>query len=137
MANSLRLLNLPVAVQEMVQNGDLQMGHARALLQLSDPTEIEQLARVVAKLGLSVRETESRARDAHTKLRRSRNGGTAKKRDLPPEAKRVQDALRDYLKTDVTVTQYESGRGRLAIDFYSNDDLARVLELVLGAPFDG
>jgi hypothetical protein len=53
------------------------------------------------------------------------------------EVKRVEDALRKHLKTDVTITQNASGRGRLEIDFYSNDDLARVLELVLGAPFDG
>jgi hypothetical protein len=49
----------------------------------------------------------------------------------------VEDALRTYLQTDVSITQSVSGKGRLAIDFYSNDDLARVLELVLGKPFDG
>ena len=136
-ANSLRLLNLPTSVQELVQTGDLQMGHARALLQLSDTQAMERLARLVVKLGLSVRETESRARDPGTARRRGKTERTPERGSSPREAKRVEDTLRQYLKTDVTVTQNTSGRGRLAIDFYSNDDLARVLELVLGAPFDG
>jgi len=129
-ANSLRLLNLPVSVQEMVQNGDLQMGHARALLQLSDAQAIERLARLVVKLDLSVRETESRARDPKTAQRRERTARASEINRSPREAKRVEDALRDYLKTDVTVTQSTSGRGRLAIDFYSNDELDRILSLL-------
>lgn len=136
-ANSLRLLNLPVNVQEMVQRGDLQMGHARALLQLSDARKLERLARVVVKWGLSVRETESRARGSRMARQRARTGRSTKKRHVSSEARRIEDALRRHLQTDVTVTQNKSGRGRLAIDFYSSDDLARVLELVLGAPFDG
>lgn len=138
-ANSLRLLNLPATVQEMVQRGDLQMGHARALLQLSDAKEIERLATAVVKLGLSVRETEGRARGAS---QQTPQRGARKKRARPEgerstETKRVEDALRRYLQTDVTVTRNDSGKGRMAIDFYSNDDLARLLELVLGAPFNG
>ena len=121
----------------MVQRGDLQMGHARALLQLSDWEEIEQIARMVVKRGLSVRETESRARDSRTARKRARARRPGRPDNVSAETKRVEDALRSYLKTDVTVTQSDSGRGRLAIDFYSNDDLARVLELVLGKPFDG
>lgn len=136
-ANSLRLLNLPVGVQEMVQTGDLQMGHARALLQLSDTHAIERLARLVVKLGLSVRDTETRARGADTNRRAQPERATKPARTSSVEVKRVEDALRKHLKTDVTITQNASGRGRLEIDFYSNDDLARVLELVLGAPFDG
>jgi ParB family chromosome partitioning protein len=136
-ANSLRLLNLPASVQELVQQGFLQMGHARALLQLSDIKEIERLAHLVVKLGLSVRETESRARGSDTVQKRTRRERPTQPESATPEAKRVEDALRKYLKTDVSVTYNASGRGRLLIDFYSNDDLARVLELVLGEPFDG
>ncbi len=135
-ANSLRLLNLPESVQEMVQTGDLQMGHARALLQLSDKRAIDRLARIVVKLGLSVRETESRARGPGA-TRRGKPERARKAANASVEARRVEDVLRKHLKTDVTLTQNASGRGRLEIDFYSNDDLARVLELVLGAPYDG
>jgi ParB family chromosome partitioning protein len=136
-ANSLRLLNLPVSVQEMVQRGDLQMGHARALLQISDLREIERIARMVVKLGLSVRETEMRARGFRTARRKPRPQSPRRTAEGSPETRRVEDALRSYLKTDVSVTQSDSGKGHVAIDFYSNDDLARVLELVLGKPFDG
>ena len=136
-ANALRLLNLPVSVQDMVQRGEIQMGHARALLQLSDSRALERLARLVAKLGLSVRETESRARASGSPRRQAKSGRATKAARTTAEAKRVEDALREYLKTDVTVSQNASGRGRLEIDFYSNDDLARVLELLLGTAFDG
>ncbi len=136
-ANSLRLLNLPHSVQEMVQRGDIQMGHARALLQITDETEIERLARLVVKLGLSVRDTEARARGSRTARRKNRGGSERGTGKVSPETRRVEDALRAYLQTDVSISQYDTGKGRVAIDFYSNDDLARVLELVLGRPFDG
>ena len=136
-ANSLRLLNLPASVQEMVQRGDLQMGHARALLQISDMEQIERIARMVVRLGLSVRETESRARGSGTSRKKKRTRRTTGTGAMSPEGKRVEEALRTYLQTDVTVTQADSGRGRLSIEFYSNDDLARLLELVLGEPFEG
>jgi ParB family chromosome partitioning protein len=136
-ANSLRLLNLPASVQEMVQRGDLHMGHARALLQIDSSKEIERIARLVVKLGLSVRETEARARGTQKTQQKTRTGRLRETTQLSPETKRVEGALRSFLKTDVSVTQSESGKGRVAIDFYSNDDLARVLELMLGKPFDG
>ncbi|MDJ0767080.1 MAG: ParB/RepB/Spo0J family partition protein [Myxococcota bacterium] len=138
-ANSLRLLNLPGSVQEMVQSGALQMGHARALLQLTNAADMERLAKKVVAGGLSVRETESRARGAvPPENRRPRTKKTQKQQQrISPEAQRIVEALRRYLKTDVIVTEKENGGGRLAIDFYSNDDLVRVLELVLGERFNG
>jgi len=135
-ANSLRLLHLPKSVQDLVQVGKLQMGHARALLQLSNPKQIERLAKIVADMGLSVRETESRARgDLPPQQRKPRKPKANAEESA--ENRRVADALRSYLQTDVAVTINKSGRGRLFIDFYSNDDLTRVLELVLGSPFEG
>lgn len=136
-ANAIRLLNLPQSVQDMVQRGELQMGHARALLQLTDAAEIERIGRLVVKLGLSVRETEARARGPKKKAARPGKNQAFDPGDDSPETRRLVDALRNYLKTDVSITQHQSGKGRLAIDFYSNDDLARVLELVFGAPYDG
>jgi len=61
-------------------------------------------------------------------------GRTAKKPDA--EVRRVEDALRRRLKTDVFVTRRGKG-GRVTINYYSNDDLARLLEVMLGEPFDG
>jgi ParB family chromosome partitioning protein len=134
-ANALRLLRLPDRVQRMVHRGELDMGHARALLQLEEPARIEQLARAVVKHGWSVRETEARARGSSASKRRVRNRKDGRK--TSSEARRVEDALRRYLGTDVSVTERGGGAGRLAISFYSNDDLARILELMMGAPFDG
>jgi ParB family chromosome partitioning protein len=51
--------------------------------------------------------------------------------------RRIEDVLRRRLGTDVRVTLRAKGKGQLHVAFYSNDDLARVLELILGAPFDG
>jgi hypothetical protein len=53
------------------------------------------------------------------------------------DVRRVEDALRKRLGTDVRVTSRRRGRGFLSISYYSNDDLARVLELILGEPFAG
>jgi hypothetical protein len=54
-----------------------------------------------------------------------------------PAAKRVEEALRKHLGTDVRIALRRRGRGTLTVSFYSNDDLARLLELILGRPFEG
>ena len=133
-ANALRLLRLPQAVQDMVHRGDLAMGHARALLRLNDPKQMRLLADQAVRDGLSVREMEAAARGDKAPARRPRAGRTARKPS--PEVRRVEDALRRRLKTDVFLTTRGKG-GRITLNFYSNDDLARLLELILGEPFDG
>jgi ParB family chromosome partitioning protein len=133
-ANALRLLKLPDAVLAMVHEGRLSVGHARALLSLSDPRAAVNLGREAVAQGLSVREVEDRVRGGRLPERRPRlrqGSGTA------PEVRRIEDALRRYLGTDVRLTVRSKGKGQIHIAFYSNDDLARQLELILGAPFDG
>lgn len=134
-ANALRLLKLPADVQDLVHLGQLSTGHARALLQAADFRAIPALARRTVDEGLSVRELEAAARGDRPPARRPRAVGRAAKKP-DPEIRRVEDALRRRLKTDVFVTRRGKG-GRLTINYYSNDDLARLLELVLGEPFDG
>lgn len=133
-ANALRLLKLPPAVLSMLHEGTLSVGHARALLALDDPALATTLAREAVGQGLSVREVEDRVRGGRAPVRRPRL-----KRGVghAPEVRRVEDALRRRLGTDVRVTLRAKGKGQIHIAFYSNDDLARLLELVLGAPFDG
>lgn len=133
-ANALRLLKLPEAVLAMLHEGHLSVGHARALLALDDPRTVTKLAREAVAQGLSVREVEDRVRGGRAPERRPR----LKKGIGPaPEVRRVEDALRRRLGTEVRVSLRARGRGQLHISFYSNEDLARVLELILGAPFDG
>src|SRR5213080_2658433 len=133
-ANALRLLKLPEAVLGMIHDGHLSVGHARALLALEDLRLVANLARDAVAQGWSVREVEDRVRGGRAHERRPRL-----KRGLAPapEVRRVEDALRRRLGTDVRVSLRAKGKGQLHISFYSNDDLARLLELILGAPFDG
>jgi len=133
-ANALRLLKLPEDVLEMLHAAQLSVGHARALLALEDPRVVTNLAREAVAQGLSVREVEDRVRGGRAPERRPRM-----KRGMgaAPEVRRVEDALRRRLGTDVRVSLRAKGKGQIHLSFYSNDDLARVLELILGAPFDG
>lgn len=133
-ANALRLLKLPAAVLQMLHQGQLSVGHARALLAIEDPKLATNLAREAVAQGLSVREIEDRVRGGRAPERRPRM-----KRGVgpAPEVRRVEDALRRRLGTDVRVSLRAKGKGQIHVAFYSNEDLARVLELMLGAPFDG
>jgi ParB family chromosome partitioning protein len=139
-ANLLRLLQLPEEIQAMVHQGDLSEGHARALLGVGDPERMLQLAREAATQGWSVREMEGIvagqreapvAAPGRPVTRKSQRGTT------PADAKRIEDALRKHLGTDIRVTSRRRGRGFLTISYYSNDDLSRLLELILGAPYQG
>ncbi|HEX4634316.1 MAG TPA: hypothetical protein VH163_10800, partial [Gemmatimonadales bacterium] len=99
-----------------------------------DPRVVANLAREAVAQGLSVREVEDRVRGGLMPERRPR----LKKGVGPaPEVRRVEDALRRHLGTDVRVSLRAKGKGQLHVAFYSNEDLARLLELILGAPFDG
>ena len=134
-ANMLRLLNLPVSIRAMVRDGQLTVGHARALLAVSNEREMLELAREIVAKGLTVRDVEQRTRNAapasSTRTTRRKNGERAS--GLNAELKRLQDELRRHLQTDVTITVGEHERGKIEIAFYSNDDLERVLDLVLAS----
>lgn len=133
-ANALRLLKLPESVLQMLHEGLLTTGHARALLALDDGRTVTTLAREAVAQGLSVRDVEDRVRGGRAPERRPR----LKRGMAPaPEVRRVEDALRRRLGTDVRVTLRARGKGQLHVSFYSNDDLARLMEIILGAPFDG
>ena len=140
-ANLVRLLKLPEAVKALVQQGKLSEGHARALLSVEKESEAVSLAEEAVTHGWSVREMEARARgDTPTLVAVAPpNGGRtrAPQKMATGDVRRVEDALRKRLGTDVRVTSRRRGRGFLSISYYSNDDLARVLELILGEPFAG
>jgi len=135
-ANLLRLLALPAEVRDLVDHDALSAGHARALLGLTDTKLMVRLARTAVAEGWSVREMEARVRQGPAAARRPK----AHRADPGPvssEVQRVEEALRKRLGTDVRVTQRRKGRGIVSLSYYSNDDLARLLELILGAPFEG
>jgi ParB family chromosome partitioning protein len=141
-ANLLRLLRLPESVRTLVHEGKLSEGHARALLALDDPKAASALAAEAAEQGFSVRDVEARVRGDAPSATAPATGGLRIRKVREPhaataDARRVEDALRKRLGTDVRVTAKRRGRGLLSISYYSNDDLARVLELILGEPFAG
>lgn len=130
-SNALRLLKLPAAVQTLVDEGELSVGHARGLLALGDPRRMTELARQAVREQLSVREVEEHARSGEQPIKRKHRRVP---KETSEEVRRVEDALRRRLQTDVRVTIRGKG-GKLQLAFYSNDDLARLLELILGEPF--
>jgi ParB family transcriptional regulator, chromosome partitioning protein len=140
-ANLLRLLKLPEEVKTLVQEGKLSEGHARALLAVEKEADLVRLAQDAVTQGWSVREMEARARgEAPAPVALTPTNGAqtrAPQKMATGDVKRVEDALRKRLGTDVRVTARRRGRGFLSISYYSNDDLARVLELILGEPFAG
>ena len=137
-ANTLRLLKLPADVQELMQSRKLSEGHGRALLAVEDPREVSKLAARVVENGWSVREVEALVRgETPDKPRGKMMKKPAAQKPASADARRVEEALRKRLGTDVRLTAKRRGRGLLNISYYSNDDLARLLEIILGHPFEG
>lgn len=129
-ANMLRVLQLPEVVRKLLQDGQLTMGHAKVLLGLEDPATIASLARDIVKEGLTVREVERRLRE-FAGPRTGKKPGRPRSADrLSPEVRRIQDRLRRYLQTDVTVSVGSTNRGTLTLHFYSVDDLERLLDVM-------
>lgn len=126
-ANLLRLLELPQAVREMVQKGQLTTGHVRALLALKDETQIMAAARNIIANQLNVREVEATVRTA---TKRSKKHKTGVRVAGSAFAKSVEDKLRKHLQTDVHIRVDDKGRGDLNIRFYSREDFERILEAV-------
>jgi ParB family chromosome partitioning protein len=137
-ANLLRLLQLPDEIQQLIHQAKLSEGHARALLGVTDQARMLRLAQQAVADGWSVREMEARVREeAPARPRRDDGRTRTPAKAVTADVRRVEDALRKRLGTDVRVTMRRRGRGFLTINYYSNDDLARLLELILGGPFEG
>jgi ParB family chromosome partitioning protein len=134
-ANAVRLLKLPKSVQKLVASDALTAGHARALLSLGDDRRIERLARECVAHGWSVREVERHARGGPASHRDGK--GRTGRRAVPAEVARIESALRKRLGTDATVVLTGKGKGHLQVRFYSEEDLGRLLELILGRRWDG
>lgn len=124
-ANSLRLLRLPPEIQALVEKGELQMGHARALLAVADPAAQKALGLKAAREAWSVRAVEQAGQQ------RSRPaGGAAKVRRGPNlELAAVEERLRRKLGTKVKLVP--SGKaGRIEVHYYSTEELERLLDLL-------
>ncbi len=124
--NSLRLLLLPPQVKQYLEAHQLDMGHARALLGLPTPQEQVDLARLVVNQKLSVRETEARVKG----LKPTGVGGKRAAPRQSPEARQLVEELQRRLGTKVRLGVKTGGKGTLEIDFFSYEDLDRIVQLI-------
>lgn len=120
-ANTLRLLNLPASIQNMVRSGRLSEGHARALLTLETEAQMLAMADQIMNQSLSVRQVEHQAR--HTRKRRL----VVKRKH--PELVDMETQLKQLLGTSVRIVPGLK-KGRIEIEYYGEDDLGRLWELL-------
>jgi ParB family chromosome partitioning protein len=132
-ANMLRVLQLPEAVRALMQQGRLSLGHAKVLLGLNDEKRITSLAHQVVTEGWTVRELERRLKEELIALPTKKTGRPRSEDRRPPEIRRLEDRLRRFLQTDILISLNAGNKGSLSIQFYSVDDLERILER-MGAP---
>ena len=122
--NSLRLLQLPAAIQGKLERGELSAGHARALLGLEDRKFAEHIAERAAQEGWSVRQVEDAVR-ARNQAVSDDHTGRRPTATRPAAIVELEARLRDQLSTRVKI-KYANDRGKLVIDFSSLDDLERI-----------
>jgi ParB family chromosome partitioning protein len=139
-ANLIRLLELPGEVKQMVQKGEISQGHARALLPLGDEREQIDFARRIEKEGLSVRATEQAVQDRiHTldgeTLRIVDAEGNSRPVPRPrnEQIASLEEELRTALGTKVDLKQSAKGKGKITIHFRSQDEFARLRQLLASA----
>jgi len=121
-SNLLRLLSLEQEVMTMLEEGLLDMGHARALLSL-EAAQQGKAARQISEAGMSVRQAEQLVR------RLQDGGGSARKvkKEKDPDIRHLEESLSERLATHVEIRLGSKGRGKLVIDFHSNDVLEGIL----------
>ncbi len=120
-ANLLRLMTLGEDVRKMLEHGDLEMGHARALLALAESDQSHGARTVVAK-GLSVRQTEALVRSWL-----AAKDKPAREKHVDPNILRLQDDLSQKIGAKVKINHTASGRGKLVLDYNSLDELDGIL----------
>ena len=120
--NTMRLLNLPPAVQRKVAAGVISAGHARALLSLTDDKEIENLANRIVAEGLTVRAVEEIVATGGAKVK---SGGVRSGKIVAPKLKQISEALSDRLDTRVNI-ELGKKKGKIVIEFATIEDLERI-----------
>jgi len=126
-ANTLRLLKLPLEIQEQVSTGVISTGHARAILSLESEVQQLEACEKIVKKGLSVRETEGL-------VKRMKKGSVSRETPTPTQSDATivacEEDLMRVLGTKVRIKQSAKGRGKIEIEFYSHSDLDRIVEKI-------
>jgi ParB family transcriptional regulator, chromosome partitioning protein len=137
-ANFLRLLKLPAQIQKSLIDGDISAGHARALLSIDDPAQQFHLFNKIARHNLSVRQVEKEVRQLLGKDRMRTGKGreqgdneVSQPATSDPILLDIIDQLRRHLGTKVKINYTGSHAGELRVEFYNDDDLGRLVEIIL------
>jgi len=128
-ANTLRLLALPDAVQALLRDGRLSAGHARALVTLPHG-RARELAEETVRLGLSVRDVERKSATRPARAGRMAPPATSRHHELAPELADVENRLRFALATRVSLRPRAAGGGTLEIQYADDGELTRILERI-------
>ncbi len=131
-ANTMRLLDLPVEIRAAISSGDISEGHGRALLGLPDEARQVQLMEQVLKDGLNVRDTERIVREWTGAPARPPRKPRLADRGLETVTTGFQEALQRSLGTKVALRRGARGKGTLTIHFYNDEELTGILERILG-----
>jgi ParB family chromosome partitioning protein len=125
-SNLLRLLELPDEISAFVERRELEMGHARALLGLTQRRQQIEVGTLVAKRGLSVRDTEGMVRSMLAKAAGG-SAGAKESKALDPNVQRLQDELSEKLGAPVQIQHTGSGKGKVVVSYHSLDELDGIL----------
>jgi ParB family chromosome partitioning protein len=125
--NTLRLLRLPAEAKQALVDGKIQEGHARALLALPTPQAQVAALKTVIGRALSVRQTEELVRRLTAEPPPKRP-----KRPVDAETQALEEEFRDMLGTKVVLYRSRTGRGRLVIHFYSEEELQAIYDVIVG-----
>jgi len=131
--NTLRLLKLPSEVRNYLLQNRITSGHARAILSLESREKQKELCALIVKKGLSVREAEAVAKRWSGKPGKSPVSPVKKRDDTESQLNSLKDSLRKYLGTNVRIAP-KGKRGKIEIEYYSHEDLERIVEAILGKP---
>jgi ParB family transcriptional regulator, chromosome partitioning protein len=129
--NTIRLLNLPVEVQQLLAEHRLSMGHARAILGLSSAEQQIEVGEKTAAQSLSVRQVETLVQERNSE-RPNGKAGSRRKTVVDPNVKAAVDRLERALGTRVRIVELSEQRGRIEIEYYSHAELDRLFEQIVG-----
>lgn len=121
-ANTVRLLSLDKRVQDMIIAGRISEAHARAILPVENKEKQYELALMIEKKGLNVREVEM--------LMRGRKKSTKKEKTEDIFTKSIEENMKSYLGTKVQIVSKSKEKGKIVIEYFSNDDLDRIMDII-------
>lgn len=124
--NYLRLLKLPVEIQAELRNGTISIGHAKSILSINNPTEQIKLCNLIVKKDLSVRQTESKAKDIQNPT--DKGTKTDKKQNIPESHYRILEIVGKYFNNNISLKRSDSGKGCITIQFDSDTEIEAFLK---------